>query len=158
MKTDLPDEWLLRVCQLLNKQGAHYIIVGAWACVLHGYLRATQDIDMLIPKKVSNTEAVLKALEHLTFGMARELDAEHVTQKPFTIIGDIPRVDLLTVAGRMTYERAIKKAKRIRVRGVRVVFADVDTLIESKKTGRLQDAADIERLQQIIAKKKKLNA
>src|SRR5438093_1221856 len=32
---------LLRVCSLLNNHGAKYLIVGARACWLHGYIRAT---------------------------------------------------------------------------------------------------------------------
>ena len=36
---------LLRVCSLLNDHGAKYLIVGARACWLHGYIRATMDVD-----------------------------------------------------------------------------------------------------------------
>jgi hypothetical protein len=38
--------------------------------------------------------------------MAAELDASDVAVKPFTIIGDDLRVDILTVAGSITFERA----------------------------------------------------
>ena len=43
---------LLRVCSLLNKHHARYLIVGARACWLHGYVRATMDVDILVPPRL----------------------------------------------------------------------------------------------------------
>ena len=37
---------LLRVCSLLNKHGVRYLIAGARACWLHGYVRTTMDVDL----------------------------------------------------------------------------------------------------------------
>lgn len=143
---------VLGVCRLLNEHDAEYLVVGGIACNLHGLIRATKDIDLLIPKDVRNTEAVLEALKHLTFGMAKELDAEEVTKKPFTIIGDIPRVDLLTVAHRVKFEEAAKTALEVKIDGVRVPYVDFETLLKTKATDRLQDKADSERLRQIKGK------
>lgn len=44
---------LLRVCSLLNKHGAKYLIVPR-ACWLHGYVRATMDVDILVPEDLEN--------------------------------------------------------------------------------------------------------
>lgn len=146
---------LLEVCRLLNEHKAKYLVIGGWACNLHGLIRTTKDIDFLIPKDLNNTQQVLKALEELTFGIARELDAETVTQKPFTIIGDTPRVDLLTVAKAIRYEQAEKTAIRRKIEDVMVPYVDIDTLIKTKNTDRLQDQADIERLKQLKKQGKK---
>lgn len=140
---------LLEVCRFLNEQGAKYLVIGGWACNLHGLLRTTKDIDLLIPKDIANTKKVLKALESLTWGMAKELDAETVTKKPFTIIGDMPRVDLLTVAKNIKFEKALESSLKRRIEGVMVAYVNIDTLIQTKNTGRLQDKADVERLIQI---------
>ncbi|HCU25362.1 MAG TPA: hypothetical protein DF383_10105, partial [Deltaproteobacteria bacterium] len=70
----------LEVCRLLNEQGAEYLVVGGFACNLHGLIRATRDIDLLIPRDVANTEKVLAALRDLTFGFAGELDAEEIVR------------------------------------------------------------------------------
>jgi len=43
---------LLRICSLLNKHHAQYLIVGARAYWLHGYVRATMDVDILIPEEM----------------------------------------------------------------------------------------------------------
>lgn len=49
---------------------------------------------------------VVTALSQLPFGVARELDANDLLRKPITIIGDDPRVDVLTVAWTITFARA----------------------------------------------------
>ncbi|HSA59726.1 MAG TPA: hypothetical protein VLJ37_08590 [bacterium] len=144
---------LVEVCRLLNEAGARYLVVGGHACNLHGLIRATKDIDLLIPKDETNTEAVLKALKGLTWGIAGELDAAEVTKKTFTIIGDTPRVDLLTVAHRVKYAHAEPKSLTAKIEGVKIHYVDLETLLETKKTGRLQDEADIERLRQIAGKR-----
>ena len=146
------EKWLLDVCRLLGERGAKYIVVGGVACNLHGLMRATRDIDLLIPKDVKNAEAVLEALGGLAFGVAKELDAREVASKPITIVGDTPRVDLLTVANKVKYEQAIATAKTVKVDGVAIVFAGFDVLVKTKDTDRLQDQADIERLKQIKGK------
>jgi hypothetical protein len=37
----------------------------------------------------------------------------------------------------------------VHIDGVEIPFADIDTLIRSKQTGRLQDQADVETLEQL---------
>ena len=145
---------LLEVCQKLNDQKAEYALAGGWALNLHGIMRTTYDIDLLIPKNIRNTEKILEALSSLTFGIAQELDAAEVTQKPITIIGDIPRVDLLTVAGKTKYEEAQSTILSIKIEGVIVPFIDLENLIKSKQTDRLQDQADVEKLKQLRVQKK----
>ena len=56
---------LLRVCSLLNNRGAKYLIVGARACWLHGYIRATMDVDVLVPEDLENHVRVIAALSEL---------------------------------------------------------------------------------------------
>lgn len=140
---------VIKVCRLLNEQGAQYLIVGGLACNLHGLIRATKDIDLLIPKDEKNTKKVLKALTGLTFGIAAELDAKTVSKKPFTIIGDTPRVDLVTVANKVKFDEAKKTALQTLINKVKIPYIDLKTLLKTKKTGRLQDKADVERLKKI---------
>ena|SRR3989338_3142397 len=145
-------ERLLQVCELLNKEGAKYLVIGGHALTLHGLVRATKDIDLLIPKDIKNTEKVLKGLEGLGFGMSKELDAGEVSKKPWTIIGDTPRVDLLTVACKVKYEDAAESALKTRIDGVKIPYVNYPTLVLTKQTDRLQDKADLERLKSIHKK------
>ena len=69
---------LIQVCGLLNEQEAHYVVVGGFAVALHGLVRATKDVDVLIETTLENAERTLRALEGLTFGIARELTPQEV--------------------------------------------------------------------------------
>lgn len=140
---------LLAVCRLLNRAGVRYVVVGGFALALHGAVRATKDVDILIEPTLENARRALEALEGLPFGIARELDPAAVVAKPLTIIGDDPRVDLLTLAWSVRYADAAPRVRTAHIDGVEIPFADVDTLIRSKQTGRLQDQADVETLERL---------
>ncbi len=145
-RTPGTDNRVLRVCRLLNRHRARYLLAGGVAANLHGSVRATRDVDILVPKDRVNTERVLKALAELPYGVARELDAEEVFDKPITIVGDDPRVDILTVAWNVTFDRADRSKVVRRIAGVRVPYLGLQDLLRSKRTGRAGDMADIQAL------------
>ncbi len=134
------------MCSLLNRHRVRYVLAGGVAANLHGSVRATKDVDLLVPKDKSNTERLLKALGELPYGIARELEADEVFEKPITIVGDDPRVDILTVAWNLTFDRAQRGKVVRRIAGVRVPYLGLSDLLRSKRTGRAQDLADIEAL------------
>lgn len=140
---------LAQVCSALNRQEANYVLVGAMAMQLWGSTRATRDVDILIEATVPNAERVLRALGEAGLVLAREWLAEELAKKPVTIIGDLPRVDVLTVAWSVHYPEAVEAATVFEVEGVKIPTASIEHLIASKRTGRLQDAADIETLEEI---------
>ena len=140
---------LAQVCALLNEAGAQYVLVGARALQLWGSGRATRDIDILIEPTVDNARRVLSALSQIGFGVAREWLAEEVVAKTVTVIGDTPRVDILTVAWSVHYADARPAATTFTLESVEIPTISIEHLIESKRTGRLQDAADIEVLEEI---------
>lgn len=47
----------------LDKAQACYVVVGGLAVILHGHLRATRDIDLVIGLEPSNCQKALQALE-----------------------------------------------------------------------------------------------
>jgi hypothetical protein len=123
-----------------------YLIAGGIAANLHGSVRATRDVDLLVPRDVANMRRLLDALAELPFGIARELDAAEIVDKAITIIGDDPRVDVLTVAWTVTFEDAWPRRIVRRIDGVRVPYLSKADLIASKQTGRPADLADAEQL------------
>jgi predicted nucleotidyltransferase len=140
---------LAEVCAQFNEHDVRYVLVGAAAMQMWGTTRATQDVDVLIDPTPQNAERLLAALRTLGFGLAREWLAEEIVNKPVTVIGDLPRVDILTVAWSVRYPEAAVQATTMALEGVRIPVASIDHLIASKRTGRLQDAADIEILEEI---------
>jgi len=146
----IPTTSLADTCARLNDHGARYVLVGGFAVQLWGAARATRDIDILIEPTAENASRVLEALSGPGGWLARTLVAKEVASKPVTVVGDIPRVDIMTVAWQLSYAEAAGAACVFEVEGVRIPTASIEHLIKSKRTGRLQDAADIEVLEEIL--------
>ena len=144
-----PTTLATRVCATLNEHGANYLVIGGIACVLHGYVRATTDVDILIERTRENVERVLEALGKIGYGFAREWRAEEILARPVTVIGDDPQVDIFTVAWSVKYDGAKTRSSTVTVEGVDIPLIGIDDLIETKRTGRPLDAADIEALEEI---------
>ena len=140
---------LVTVCRLLNQASVKYVVVGGFALALHGVTRATKDVDVLVDNDLDNVRRALEALGQLPYGIAKQLTAEAVTKKTITMIGDDPRVDLLTLAWSVRYADARPRIKREVIDGVEIPYVDLDTLIRTKQTDRLQDKADVEELERI---------
>jgi hypothetical protein len=145
--TTAPQSKLARLCHLLNAEEANYLVVGAAAMQLWGTTRATRDVDILIEPTVANAERVLRALSALPFGVAAEIDPRDVVARAVTMIGDTPNVDVLTRAWNLTWGDAERDIAVFEVEGVPIPTVSLAHLIESKRTGRTQDDADIEILE-----------
>ncbi len=140
---------LLRVCSLLNKHDAQYLIVGARACWLHGYVRATADVDILIPEEVENHARVIAALSELEDHAAAELTPDDFVENIVVKIADDVEVDVSTRAWKVSYIDAIGTSLNATIEGVRIPYVDLQTLIKSKSTEREQDKVDVQRLRSL---------
>jgi acylphosphatase len=140
---------LLRVCQLLNETGAKYLICGAQACILHGLVRTTEDVDILVEATEENCQRVIDGLSKLADGAARELTPRDILDNVVVKVADEVEVDVSTHAWKLTYPDAFPSAREVIVEGVRIPFLSLDSLIASKETYREQDAWDRARLLQL---------
>lgn len=132
-----------------NAQRVEYVIVGSYALAHHGAVRATKDIDLYIHPTQVNAERIMAALDAFGFSPA-ELKAEDF-QRPEQIIqiGYPPaRVDILTSIEGVTWEQADAGKSQGNYGGEPVPFLGRAEFIANKKAvGRLQDLADVERLE-----------
>jgi predicted nucleotidyltransferase len=142
----LPLPPLLRVCQLLNEAGARYLICGGHACILHGLVRTTEDVDILIEPTEDNCRRVIQGLAGLQDGAASELTPSDLIENVVVKVADEVEVDVSTKAWKVTYSDALPGAREVLVDGIRVPFLGLDALIASKETYREQDALDRARL------------
>jgi predicted nucleotidyltransferase len=142
----LSDDELLHVCRLLQQHKVKYVLVGGCACGLHGLVRSTQDIDLLVEPSPENLQRVLDALAELPDGAARELTVKDLEENVVVKVADAIMVDVAKQAWTLSYEEAIRDAPTLDVEGVRIVYASLDALIKSKSTYREQDRVDRERL------------
>jgi len=123
--------------------------MGGIACILHGHVRATTDLDILIERTEENARRVLEALEGVGYGFARDWLPREIVAKPITLIGDDPAVDIFTVAWSVKYADAVARSTTVEVEGVVIPLIGLDDLIATKRTGRPVDALDIEALEEI---------
>ena len=137
---------VLRVCQLLNEAGAKYLICGAQACILHGLVRTTEDVDILVQANEENCRRVIEGLSRLEDGAARELTPKDILENVVVKVADEVEVDVSTQAWKVTYADAVASAREVAIQGVKVPFLGLDSLIASKETYREQDAIDRLRL------------
>jgi hypothetical protein len=133
---------LLRVCTLLNEADAKYLICGAQACILHGLVRTTEDVDILVQATEDNCRRVIDGLSKLADGAARELAPKDILENVVVKVADEVEVDVSKHAWRVSYADAIDTAREAVVEGVRIPFLSLDCLIASKETYREQDAVD----------------
>ncbi|MBS3732722.1 MAG: hypothetical protein KGY42_07415 [Desulfobacterales bacterium] len=136
--------------ELLNRNEVRYLVVGGYAVAVHGYPRYTKDLDVWIQLSQENAEKIVKALVAFGFG-SLGLQAEDFMDEGMVIqLGYPPnRIDLLTSLKGLNFEDCYQSSVKVRIEDLNVSFIDLPHLIENKQaTGRLQDLADIENLQQ----------
>lgn len=128
--------------KLLNENGVDYLIIGGYAVVMHGYVRATGDIDIWIKNSVENSKRPVSVLHK--FGFASLNVKGEDFQKPDQVIqpGYPPyRIDLLTSIEGLRFDTCFKKRKRMRVdKGLTVNVMDIESL---KKANALRVAREI---------------
>ncbi len=140
------DKRFLKVCSLLNEAGVKYAVCGGYACILHGSLRATQDVDILVEKSDGNLASVITALSKLEDGAASELTLQDLKDNKVVKVADEIVVDVSTLAWTVTYDEAAANIRSEVVDGVAIPFLGLRDLIKSKQTYRDQDRLDIETL------------
>jgi len=157
----LPLETLFKA---LNEDGGRYVLVGGLAVVLHGHLRATGDVDLVVDLAPEQVHRTLGALERAGFrpyvpAPASEFAdpakrAEWIRDKSMLVFSlqpatGVPMVDLF-LEPPMSFERLWDRSLVVTMRGVPVRVAGLEDLIELKRqAGRPEDLADVEALVEI---------
>lgn len=141
---------LSRVCSLLNKHDVRYLVSGGYACILHGLVRTTEDVDILVEDNEENFRRIIGALSEMEDGAARELTPQDFAQNVVVKIADEVEVDVSRVAWKISYTDAIGSALSIEIDGVSIPYLDLETLILSKNTYREQDQADVVFLKRLM--------
>ncbi len=135
--------------QCLADENVKFMLVGAYALAAHGYPRATMDIDIWVMPSPDNAAAVIYALQR--FGAPLDNLTAADLQKDDTIfqIGVAPRrIDIITGASGLEFDKAFAHAIEVIIEGIRVHIPSVDDLILNKRaTGRTKDLADVEALE-----------
>jgi hypothetical protein len=149
MENELPnpgripkEDDLVALCRALNEQAARYLIVGGFAIIHHGYLRATEDIDLLLDGDLENQARVKKALETLPDKAILELGDDDIRDYTVVRVSDEILVDLMIAACGIDYAEASKSIETAEIHGVPIPFASIHLLLRMKQTTREKDAED----------------
>ncbi|MEO0988913.1 MAG: DUF6036 family nucleotidyltransferase [Cyanobacteria bacterium J06639_14] len=134
--------------QLLNDNQVRYLVIGGYAVALHGYPRYTKDIDIWIEMTSENANRVLQALAQFGFASLELQPQDFMTPDQVIQLGYPPnRIDLLTTPDGVDFSTCYAARLETEIGGILVNFIDLDNLkINKKASGRLQDLADLENL------------
>ena len=135
----------------LVAQNARFLVVGAHALAVHGYPRATVDLDLWIDATPENAGRVWRALAE--FGVPLEdlrIKQEDLTRPDLVAQFGLPpnRIDILTGVSGLTFEAAWGNRIQGTLEGVLVPILSLSDLRENKRAaGRDRDRADLRGLE-----------
>jgi len=126
-----------------------YLVVGAHALAAHGHVRATKDLDVWIRPTPANAAKAFQALGDFGAPLFDLDEADLATPGTVFQIGVAPvRIDVLTSIDGVDFDAAWSERVTTRVGGVPATVLSRRHLIQNKRaSGRLQDLADVERLE-----------
>ncbi|MEI8327254.1 MAG: hypothetical protein WCH44_18195 [Betaproteobacteria bacterium] len=149
--TPMEHDVVLDLLRRFQTEGVAYILVGGQAVRLNGFVRATEDIDILLPSSLENGRRVIRALQFLP--SSRELDArwfEVPPGEPENIrVADVLLIDLLFAANGQTYESLQDHVRTLNVQDVEIRTLDIEGLLKTKTDFRDKDRIDREALERL---------
>lgn len=133
---------------LLHENRVMFIVVGGIACALNGFVRTTEDVDILVEDSPDNIRNLLHILTQWGNGCARELSPGDFSPEPGAVrlIEDFP-LDMFTVLAGRSYTDFAPSCRKA-AGGYR--FLCPDDLVKTKQhTQREKDQIDILALRRI---------
>lgn len=149
-----------RILEALIEHGVQFVLIGAHALGVHGYVRATKDVDVVPDPDRSNLERLLAALHDLDARMepvdipehGEQIDVDFLSQGGnFIFQTRHGRLDVLQfISGPdLTYGELSPGAERADLDGLPVRVCSYERLVEMKVAAdRGQDRVDLERLRE----------
>ena len=154
-----------QIFSALNAAGVDYVVVGGLAVILHGYLRATADLDLAIGLSPGNARRGMEALASIglrprlpvaaeDFADARKRE-EWRTQRNMQVFplwdpaNPLRAVDVF-IDEPVAFGALLAQAVTKDIDGTPVRIACIAHLIEMKqRAGRARDLDDIDKLRQL---------
>lgn len=138
----------------LADHGVQFIVVGGVAVALQGYMRMTEDVDILIEPSIQNVSRLLDALSDYGEGFARELSMDDFTDEEGAIRvveeSEYCQIDIFTRMTGLYYSDLLRDAGTLEI-GDRIVrYASKAALIRLKSTSvREKDRLDVIALERL---------
>lgn len=140
-----PGDLFLELLRRFQEEGVEYVLIGGQAVRLNGFVRATEDIDVLLKPGRSNGEKTIRALSFLP--SSAELDPAWFEPHPE---GDVENirvaddllVDLLFAANGQSFDSLQAHVRELQIEGVTVKLLNIEGLLISKTDYREKDVLD----------------
>ena len=142
---------------LLNKHHVHYMIVGGYAAIYHGYVRFTADIDFFYKSDEENSIRLFQAFQEFWEGTVPVIESYLELTKKGRVFqfGQPPnRLDFINEIDGVLFEHCIDTMCTVNIQCdkkiLTVHFIGLDELIKNKKaSGRPKDLIDADYLEKI---------
>ena len=153
------------VFRALNDRGVRYLVAGGVAVVLHGHMRYTKDLDLVVDLAPQQARAAIEALSALGLVPSVPVDAMSfadaetrqawIREKDMTVLSlhhpeDARLVVALFVEPPSNFEALWSASEELPLQTTTVKVVSLDDLISMKRAaGRPRDMLDVEELEQI---------
>ncbi len=145
-----PNSNFSELLSLFGVLGVRYLVVGGYALMNYTEPRYTKDIDLWVDASTENSGRVFEALLRFGAPLKGVSAADFSTPGVFYQMGRPPvRVDVLTSLSGVNFADCWERRVTGRFGNRDVCVISIDDLILNKRAvGRLQDLADVERLEE----------
>lgn len=134
--------------RLLNASRVEYLLVGGYAVGLHGYPRATVDLDVWVRSTTDNATRIIEALTAFGFDTPSLVADLFLDPRSIVRLGVPPfRIELMTAIDGVTFDDCRARGLTFDMDGVVVpVISLADLKLNKRAAGRHKDLADLENL------------
>ena len=134
--------------KLLNASDVEYLLVGGFAVAIHGYPRATADMDVWVARGVDNARRIVTALREFGFDVPSLTPELFLDPDRIVRMGVAPlRIELLTSIDGVEFDDCVGRAVFQDVEGSPIPVIGLDDLKTNKRaSGRSKDLADLDNL------------
>ena len=144
-----------QLLKLLKENHVKFVIIGATAFPVHGFSRATLDIDIFIKPEKTNAQRTLKALKEFGYDVT-DLTIDELLTKKVLIRQYLIETDIHPIVTGATFEKVWKNKVKAKFGKTFVWFASLDDLITMKKAAsRTKDVEDLKYLLKLKKRTKK---
>lgn len=141
---------LKKIIQSLNEHNAKYILIGGYALFSHGYHRATEDIDLMVPSDSAASRNIIEALLVLEDKESANLDPTWFDEGENIRLADEVVIDLLFKSCGETYESLQPYVETIDLDGISVKTLNLKGLLKTKQSERHKDVMDRMILEKVL--------
>ena len=130
----------------LKEHKVRFVIIGATAFPVHGYSRATLDIDIFIKPERSNAEKAYSALQAFGYDVS-DVTIEELLSKKILIRQYLVETDIHPYVKGVSFDEVWKNKVKAKFGNTFAWFASLDDLIKMKRAaGRPKDIEDLKYL------------